>query len=244
MNTKRDQHWICGPRCMGFHTQWHPVHHLTKISSLSNQFQINIYKQNPEIKEPVGKFPKYNIKIAYKCKSIWRDAQGNDQVQSGNDCRCLCGKPQLKWWSNAQFRRHLGCKPWFWQWCTKTRSETMILEDHEAFLDSSYIISVNLVIEADFASPAMITDVLVASLNLSDNWMAQFRRHSGCKPWLWQWCTKTMSETTILEDHDTFLNSSYTISVSLVIEADLAIFRLLSMEGWYFFFFVFVYFIG
>lgn len=45
----------------------------------------------------------------------------------------------------------------------------MILEDHEAFFDSSYIISVNLVIEADFASPAMITDVLVASLNLSDD---------------------------------------------------------------------------
>ena len=45
-----------------------------------------------------------------------------------------------------------------------------------------------------------------------------------------------MSETTILEDHDAFLNSSYTISVSLVIEADLAIFRLFIMEGWYIFF--------
>ena len=45
-----------------------------------------------------------------------------------------------------------------------------------------------------------------------------------------------MSETTILEDHNAFLNSSYTISVSLVIEADLAIFRLFIMEGWYIFF--------
>ena len=116
----------------------------------------------------------------------------------------------------AQFSRHLGCKPWFWQWCTKTRSETTILEDHQS----------NLVIEADLASPVMITDVLVASLNLSDNWMAQFRRHSGCKPWFWQWCTKTMSETMILEEHDALLNSSYTIRVSLVIETNLTIFRL------------------